>query len=228
MGRSTAIGGDEWAGQGVPPGREGCGRRCWRDPGAAPGTHGVPGFRILFVCTGNICRSPMAERLTRAALGPCPALEVASAGTHALADEPMSRHASAVLAELGGDPGGFRARALSAELIERADLVLAAAVEHRAHAVAMYPAAAGRVFTIAEFGTLAQAVPAASLPGHGGHGSLAPRARALVAEVAALRGLVRVDRLEIGDPYGRPARAYRAAGRRIAASLAVPFGLLTR
>ncbi|MET8157025.1 hypothetical protein ABZT47_11670 [Sphaerisporangium sp. NPDC005289] len=226
MGHSAAVSGGSGGGAAgvVPPGHEGCGRRCWRDLGAPPDPAGLPRFRILFVCTGNICRSPLAERLTRSALGPCPALEVASAGTHALAGEPMTGHAARVLAELGGDHAGFRARRLTAGMVEAADLVLAAAREHRAAAVAMCPAAAGRAFTIAEFGVLTGAVPAGAVDRHG---DLGPRARALVAEARTRRGLVRVDQPDIGDPYGRSLRAYRAAGRLIAGALTVPFWLLT-
>jgi protein-tyrosine phosphatase len=209
----------------APPAHQGCGPRCWRGLQAGPEPPGRPRFRVLFVCKGNICRSALAERLTRRALGPCPALEVISAGTEAQAGEPMTEHASRVLVKLGGDPGGFRSRRLTAELVGAADLVLAAAAEQRAGSVAMCPAAAGRAFTIAEFGSLARAVPSEAVVRHE---DPVLRARALIAEARTLRGLVRVDQPDIRDPYGGSSWAYRTAGRRIAESLAVPLGLLTR
>ncbi|MEV4327371.1 hypothetical protein ACIBI0_23350 [Microbispora rosea] len=181
-------------------------------------------FRVLFVCTGNICRSAMAERLTLAALGPDSPILVGSAGTHARTGWPMAERAREVLLRLGGDPEGFASRTLTAEAVARADLVLAASSEHRAAAVALHPHAAARAFTIAEFGALAHAVP----PGRVlGHGDPVRRARALLEEAGALRGLVRVKRPDIADPYGGPRRAYREAARRIADALAVPIRLLT-
>ncbi|MEU6427958.1 hypothetical protein ABZ860_18880 [Microbispora sp. NPDC046973] len=182
-------------------------------------------FRVLFVCTGNICRSAMAERLALAALGPDSPIRVGSAGTRARAGWPMAERAREVLLRLGGDPAGFSSRPLTAEAVARADLVLAAATEHRAESVALHPLAAARAFTIAEFGALARAVPTEMVLSHG---HPARRARALLEEAHALRGLVRVDQPDIADPYGRSRRAYREAAHRIADSLAVPIRLLTQ
>lgn len=190
-------------------------------PEGAAGT----GFRLLFVCTGNICRSALAERLTLAALGPGSPILVSSAGTRALPGRPMAERAREELLRLGGDPAGFASRPLTPAEVAGADLVLTASSEHRAEAVALHPLAARHVFTIAEFGALAHAVPQEALARHD---DPVRRAHALVAETRALRGLVRVDRPDIEDPYGGPRRAYRAAARRIAESMAVPIRLLTR
>ncbi|WP_406313505.1 hypothetical protein OHA77_34520 [Streptosporangium sp. NBC_01639] len=206
------------------PGHESCGRRCWRDVEAVPAPGDAPRFRILYVCTGNLCRSPLAERLTRSVLGPCPALQVISAGTHAELGKQMAERAQRVLIRLGGDPGGFVSRPLTPELVAAADLVLTAGSEHRAESVARHFPAVTLAFTITEFGTLAQAVPSAAVTRHEDPVS---RAHTLIAEVRALRGLVRVDRPDIPDPYGGSWLAYRIAGRRIATSLAVPLRLLT-
>ncbi|WP_405085632.1 hypothetical protein [Microbispora sp. NBC_01389] len=185
----------------------------------ASGVPDDPGrFRILFVCTGNICRSAMAERLALAALGPGSPILVGSAGTRAAEGQPMSERARVELLRLGGDPSGFAARPLTAEAVAGADLVLGATREHRAAAVALCPVAARHAFTIAEFGALARAVPTGRVPEDG---DPAARARVLLEEVRALRGLVRVDRPDIADPYGGSRRAYREAARVIADSLAV-------
>ncbi|WP_436762426.1 hypothetical protein [Streptosporangium sp. V21-05] len=212
-------------GEDVLPGHEDCGPRCWRDAGKAPAPRESVRFRVLFVCTGNICRSPLAERLTRSALGPCPALQVISAGTHARPGLEMTAHARRTLVRLGGDPEGFGARLLVPGLVADADLVLTATGGHRARSVALYRAAAARAFTIAEFGTLVRAVPPERIVRHR---DPVRRARALVDEARALRGLVRVDEPDIADPYGRSRLAYRAAGRSIARELAAPLRLLTR
>ncbi|MEV7006426.1 hypothetical protein [Streptosporangium sp. NPDC051022] len=183
------------------------------------------GFHILFVCTGNLCRSPLAERLAAAALGRYPAFRVSSAGTRAEPGRQMAEHTRRVLVRLGGDPEGFVSRPLTTELVAAADLVLTATTGHRAESVAGHLPAAGRAFTVAEFGALARAVPPEAVVGHD---DPVRRARALLDEVRALRGLVRVERPDIPDPYGRSRWAHRRAGRTIEFSLAVPLRLLTR
>jgi protein-tyrosine phosphatase len=181
-------------------------------------------FRILFVCTGNICRSPLAERLARSALAACPRLWVGSAGTHAVPGREMPAAARRALARLGGDPAGFVSRPLTADLVASADLVLTATREQRGESVAKHPPSSDRTFTIVEFGALTQAVAAPAilhLP------DPVCRAHALLAEVRRLRGLVPVERPDIADPYGGSWWAHRAAGRRIAESLSAPLRLLT-
>ncbi|WP_326829768.1 hypothetical protein OIE13_07170 [Streptosporangium sp. NBC_01810] len=212
------------SGESAPAGHEGCGPRCWRDVREAQVPRDGVRFRVLYVCTGNVCRSPLAERLTRSALGPCPAVQVISAGTHAETGREMTGHARRVLIRLGGDPTGFGSRPLVPELVAAADLVLTATCGHRAESVAVHLAAAARTFTIAEFGVLARAVSPEEITRHR---DPVRRARALVDEVRALRGLVRVDRPDIADPYRRSRLVYRMVGRSIARSLAVPLGLLT-
>lgn len=60
----------------------------------------------LFVCTANICRSPIAERLALSVWGTGSPIAVISAGTHATAGRPMAAEAADALRELGGDPEG--------------------------------------------------------------------------------------------------------------------------
>jgi protein-tyrosine phosphatase len=182
------------------------------------------GFHIVFVCTGNICRSPMAERLARAAFGSRSPLRATSAGTRAEPGLEMTPHARRVLAGLGGDAAGFTSRTLTADLVAAADLVLTATTQHRAESVALHPPAAGLAFTIVEFGALAKEVAVGEIACHR---DPVRRAQTLVEQVRGLRGLVRVDQPDIADPYGGSLRAYRVAGRRIAESLAVPARLLT-
>ncbi|MCA2223130.1 arsenate reductase/protein-tyrosine-phosphatase family protein [Nonomuraea aurantiaca] len=187
------------------------------------GTRDASGFHILFVCTGNICRSPLAERLTRPALGP--AFRVTSAGTHAEPGMEMAEHTRRTLLRLGGDPSGFVSSPLTTEVVAAADLVLTAASAHRAEVVTRHLQAAGRTFTIVEFGALSSAVEPMAVTRHR---DAVQRAHALVDEVRRLRGLVPVDRPDILDPFGGTRWHHRMAGRRIARSLDVPLRLLTQ
>ena len=88
--------------------------------------------QILFVCTGNICRSPMAEGLLRHRLPPDlkTAVSVRPAGTHGLHGDRAEPFAIKAAADYGADIGGHRARILDATMIKSADLVLAMEQSH--------------------------------------------------------------------------------------------------
>jgi protein-tyrosine phosphatase len=83
------------------------------------------GYRVLFVCSGNTCRSPLAAAALAQELGPEAArVEVSSAGTTAHDGEPASPGSVLVAARDGVDLGGHRSRRLTPELLRSADLVL--------------------------------------------------------------------------------------------------------
>ncbi len=111
------------------------------------------------MCTGNICRSPFIERLLQRRLddalpGSDRPVLVDSAGTNALTGWDMDEQAAAQLVAHGGNPEGFRARHLTAELIAGSDLVLTATREHRGLVAAMYPKALRQVFAFRDFADL--------------------------------------------------------------------------
>jgi protein-tyrosine phosphatase len=187
-------------------------------------------FRILHVCTGNICRSPMAERLTRAGLeqrlgADAERFLVESAGTWGHSGSPMEPHALTTLASYGIDGQDFRARELVAEHVVAADLVLAATREHRAAAVVLHPRAASRTFTLREFARLSRVVDPARLP----DGDPVERAQALVRGAAARRGMVPPDNPrddDLDDPYQAPASAFVVCADLVQSTLRGPLDLL--
>ncbi len=184
-------------------------------------------FTVLHVCTGNICRSPMAERLTVLGLQErgLDGVEVGSAGTWGHTGSPMEPEALVALEEYGVDGSGFRARELVAEHVVAADLVLGATREHRAAAVVLQPRAAARTFTLREFARLAGAVDPAALP----DGSTEERARALVRLAAAQRGLVPPDSPrddDLSDPYHAPQSQFVRCAALIEQALRGPLDLL--
>ncbi len=181
-------------------------------------------FEILFVCTGNICRSPFAERLTRRLLADqlggdgAGRFVVASAGTQAQAGSGMDLLTRAELRAWGGDPDGFLARQVSDDDIAAADLVLTAELAHRAFVVQQVPRSLRTTFTLREFVRLITA----GLPGRLLADDPVDRARQVVAAARAARGtLERVppEDDDVPDPHGLPAEAHRETATLIAAAL---------
>lgn len=182
-------------------------------------------FGILVVCTGNIARSAMGERLLSTALAAEPFMSVTSAGTWGHEGSPMERHAAAALAEVGIDEGGFRARELTPVMIRDASLVLTATREHRVAILGHEPAALQRTFTVREFARLAEIAQDGLSP----DGSGLDRAQALVRAAASARGSVRVapEDDDVRDPYGSPMPVYRRCRDEIAAAVTrIAAGLL--
>lgn len=85
---------------------------------------------ILVVCVGNICRSPMAEALLRADLGPHLGVSVESAGLGALVGHPAAPDSVALMQERGLDIRAHRARQIHPDMVARADLVLVMETAH--------------------------------------------------------------------------------------------------
>lgn len=181
-------------------------------------------FTILYVCTGNVCRSPFAELVTRRLIdGLLPRRDAArftvtSAGTHAAPGALMSALSRQELPYWGvpAEAGiGHRARLLDDAVLARADLVLAAERHHRTHAVQLHPAALRVSFCLREFVRLLRATPP-------GDGDAVARARAAVDAAARGRGMlppVTPAADTVPDPIGLPAEAHRRVGTMIATSV---------
>lgn len=168
-------------------------------------------FEILTVCTGNICRSPLAEQLLRARLADLP-VQVASAGTHGLAAAPMTPEAERIALSLGvpaEDAASHRSRYLTEQHLVAPALILTMTRAHRRAVAELAPARLRSTFTIREFARLAAAAPAHELRSAADQAGTdaAARVRAMAAVVASYRGLAAppVDPADedVIDPYRR-------------------------
>jgi len=109
-------------------------------------------LNVLFVCTGNTCRSPMAEALARERMerGWDGKVEFSSAGTLDLESSAASPLAVEVLSEMGIDLNNHRSTHLNEEIIKSADLIVAMAQRHRDVITMMVPEAEDRVILLGE------------------------------------------------------------------------------
>ena len=161
---------------------------------------------ILVVCSGNICRSPMAEGLLRHAMQGRARVDVPSirsAGTIAMEGTPATPEAVAAARDLGVDIALHRARRLTDVMIGEADLLVCMAAEHREEIVERVPAAADQTFTLKELTRL--------LERDGGSSGLEVR----IAAAAAARAngaVTEEDRFDedVVDPLGMPLETYVA------------------
>jgi len=168
--------------------------------------------RVLFVCTGNTCRSPAAELLARA-LGPGD-VEFGSAGTDARDGEPISPEIAAAL-PAALDTAGFRSRRLTPALLDVADLVLTMEAAHRVLVLDEDPALAGRVLTLGRLAELVGTVPE----------GLDREAR--LAHLGGAHG--RADpALDVPDPYRRGAEAASGCVARLEELLRAVLPVLDR
>lgn len=113
-------------------------------------------FTVLTVCTGNLCRSRLAELVLAQRFAGVPEVNLRSAGTHAARGRLMPEAAREIAGYMGvKDIRPQRARQVSEDLLSGADVVLAMTREHRRELVEIYPRVVRRIFTIREFASLA-------------------------------------------------------------------------
>jgi low molecular weight protein-tyrosine phosphatase len=148
-------------------------------------------FTVLYVCTGNLCRSPMAELLFRGWADRAADVEVSSAGLQAVVGHGIDTSSATALAQLGIDPSQHRARQFEPWMAAYADLILTANREHRDQVMTELPVTFRRAFTMKEFPVLAARVQRGD-------------ARTVVAAAAAERGRgepIRPEDMDVRDPY---------------------------
>jgi protein-tyrosine phosphatase len=175
-------------------------------------------FRILAVCTGNVARSPVIERLLQAeldAVGPG-RFQVTSAGVRAVVGSVMAKESRRVIAQHGGNPHGFRARQLSQEALRGIDLVLTASREHTVAVLDFDPRFLLKTFSLRE---LARTASATSADSHFSRGGVDPHD--FVRRASVLRQSLRRESIydDVEDPFGRGAEAYEVMSRQVVPSV---------
>jgi protein-tyrosine phosphatase len=167
----------------------------------------------------------MAERLGRAylddVLGADAAIELRSAGTHAVIDSEMHPDSALVLRGFGGEPGDFRAQQLTDRLAMDADLTLTMTRTHRRDVLALAPRALARTFTVREAAHLLELVSEDPVVG----ATLPDRARQLVGLMASARAQRQNGPTDdVHDPIGQPLEVHQEVGDVIVESLLPVLG----
>lgn len=176
-------------------------------------------IKLLTVCTGNICRSPYAERLLQAGFEELhPGLfEVSSAGTMAMVGQAMDRRAEERLIAAGGDSSGHEPRMLHTAMVDDSyDVVFAMSEEHRAEAVKESPRMLKRAYSIMMFAELFEALAAdgsSRIVRGGDPDSVAARWKNVGILASRLRSRIpmeSLDQFDVPDPYKLGDDAYDA------------------
>lgn len=171
--------------------------------------------RILTVCTGNICRSPVAERLLQAGLDQVlpGGFEVRSAGTRAMVGDPVQPLSADIIRTYGGTAQDFVSRQLTQKILRETDIVLTMTSKHRGEVLQLDASLLKRTFTIREFARMLEALEERDASGD--PGGKAPDAgalwRGLSARLASVRHLaLAADAAdnEVVDPYRRGPEVY--------------------
>ena len=106
---------------------------------------------VLFVCTGNTCRSPLAEVLFRDLVKERPDYIVQSAGIGAFSGQPASRHSITLAKERGLDLTRHRSQAVTVDVVDKATHIFALSRSHLAALLDDYPEAEDKIYLLSEF-----------------------------------------------------------------------------
>ncbi|MGO1544577.1 MAG: low molecular weight phosphatase family protein [Gulosibacter sp.] len=186
-------------------------------------------LRILTVCTGNICRSPIAQRLLQQQL-PIAGLTVLSVGVRAIEGQPMTESGLEVARRVGvEEPESHRARQLRAQDVTAADLILTLDRTHRRRVAKLVPNASRRTFTVREFGALVTSMSILKV-----RSSVAdqPYPATAALQLALLkRGMQprpqHQEDYDVIDPYGRAFEVYEQAAGELVPAIEMITGYFT-
>ena len=175
-------------------------------------------FKILFVCTGNLCRSPAAERVLRHELEAADVDDVLveSAGVRAVVGEPISPPMAALVSDYGAIPDHFRARQLTPPMLRQSDLLIGMSSAHRTAAVTLAPPVVQRAFVLGELARMLARIDTEAITAEVGMSKgAAERLSALVTLARRQRtpGLDLED--DVVDPIGQSDEVYARSFQQI-------------
>jgi protein-tyrosine phosphatase len=169
-------------------------------------------FKILFICTGNQCRSALAEVITRTLSEGLP-VDVSSAGTNVSHSSPSPNNTLQAASMLGYDLGEHRSRPLRAEELNVADLVVGFEIAHVATAVIEWETERAKTWLLPQLVETLERIPVEPPPDPE---DLAGIARSRLAAANALRSSAPpMLGDQIADPIGRASRVHQATARTI-------------
>jgi glycine hydroxymethyltransferase len=170
---------------------------------------------VLFVCTGNVCRSPMAEGIFRLATQGRGAYRAMSAGLGAAEGQPPSPFAVQAVKELGVDICNTRSRMLTAELVQQADYIFGMTHSHLDTVAMLYPPAAEKTFLLREFDETLDSFDKDISDPIGGSYDVYLNCRDQIEQgIASLLRFLEQGEAAAGAAGARPAVAGPGAGRR--------------
>ncbi len=185
-------------------------------------------LKILTVCTGNVCRSPLAHYILNARFHGLP-VGVSSAGTRAREGMPITDEAVLMASRHGAGPSAamHRAHLLRMSDLDDVDVVLTMARDHRREVVELHPALTRKTFTIREMDRLMDGLSDADLMNAASTAALRDDPRSRLVPVLALIQSQRATSAFLGhseeddveDPYGRAMDAYERSTAQITRAL---------
>ena len=163
-------------------------------------------MHIMFVCTGNICRSPMGELLlTRYLDGTT--VQVSSAGTRGVPRCQMDPSSARLMTSVNIEPSGFRSRRLTRSMAESADLILCFEKEQRKDIVALAPGAVRYTFLLNDFANMCQYC---AQNGMVSGRTIQERLASVIKVSSMIRPMLPTPK-DIADPHGKSFDKFRIA-----------------
>ncbi|MBY6060288.1 low molecular weight phosphatase family protein [Microbacterium esteraromaticum] len=166
--------------------------------------------RILTVCTGNVCRSPVAATVLAARLADLPVV-VHSAGTHAPVGTAITPQAGSIAARAGADAAAIethRARYLVEPMLAEADLVLGMTADHRDTVVQLMPRKQRQVLTVREFAARSATLTDDEITRWADSAGAIPAQRVAAVVAAVAQSRVLAEAKDVIDPYRQSDAVY--------------------
>ncbi|OZG68567.1 arsenate reductase/protein-tyrosine-phosphatase family protein [Bifidobacterium eulemuris] len=180
-------------------------------------------MHIMFVCTGNICRSPMGELLTRRYLERT-TVQVSSAGTQGLESHAIDPSSKYLMNAVGIDTTSFRSRRLTRQMAESADLILCFEKRQRADIVTLAPNANRYTFLLTDFANMCEYCAKDNLVKGT---TIQDRLRSVISASTLIRPMLPVSQ-NIADPHRQSFDKFQLAAEQTNAALRTIFASMRK